>query len=391
MRILIVSEVYDHGVGGVQRALDTLVSGLRAAGDDVTVMTSASHSLRRSHTETLDNGATVHKIVSVPYPLNPRNNRVTLFPQRAVQRFWRMQPAFDVVHYMTPASWLHTSVRELATRHQVPQMSTNHTMPENISMNTHLAPLSRAIDWGARKTIVGFMNSSDLVTAPTQAALDSTPGLRVPAHAVSNGLDVEYYRPGTPRTDIHTAYKLSPDKHTIIYTGRLDGEKRVDLVIDAAKHLARTRDDVQFVIVGKGLRMNELQAKVARHHLKRVVRFTGFVSEDDKRDLLRISDVFVMASPAEFQCISALEALACGVPVVVAGRVALPELTDGGRNGLVFTYPDSADCAAKIAELLDDEPRRRAMADAARTWVVDNHSIAATIEAYRRLYRELAR
>ena len=96
-----------------------------------------------------------------------------------------------------------------------------------------------------------------------------------------------------------------------------------------------------------------------------------------------------MASPAELQCIAALEALACGTPVVVSDQVALPELLDGGKNGASFHYPDVNDLVHKIDELLNDESRRRQMGRAARQWIIDNHTYERTVDQYRELYARL--
>ena len=172
----------------------------------------------------------------------------------------------------------------------------------------------------------------------------------------------------------------------VAYVGRLDGEKRIDLLIAA---MERLKTNAQLVIIGKGLIEKQLRSQAASLGDRCI--FTGFVSDEEKRALLRRADILAMASPAELQCIAALEALACGTPVVVSDQVALPELLDGGKNGVSFHYPDVNDLARKIDELLNDEPRRRQMGRDARQWIIDNHTYERTVDQYRELYAEIVK
>ena len=77
--------------------------------------------------------------------------------------------------------------------------------------------------------------------------------------------------------------------------------------------------------------------------------------------------------------------------MVVSDQVALPELLDGGKNGVSFHYPDVNDLARKIDELLNDEPRRRQMGRDARQWIIDNHTYERTVDQYRELYAEIVK
>ena len=107
MKVLVVSEVYRPGVGGVQTALDTLIAGLKEAGDEVTVLTGSPDGLFSHFTEVDEiNGAKVLRLPAVKWIANRDNNRVAFLPKRFVRRYFRQdQP--DIIHLMTPISWLH--------------------------------------------------------------------------------------------------------------------------------------------------------------------------------------------------------------------------------------------------------------------------------------------
>ena len=231
-----------------------------------------------------------------------------------------------------------------------------------------------------------LVNQTAYMTAPTRAALATTPAIHIPTKAVSNGVNAVFYTPGKADEKLLQRFAIDALRPVVVYVGRLDGEKRIDLLIAA---MERLKTNAQLVIIGKGLEEVALRrqaSKLGDHCI-----FTGFVSDEEKCALLRRADILAMASPAELQCIAALEALACGTPVVVSDQVALPELLDGGKNGVSFHYPDVNDLAHKIDELLNDEPRRRQMGRAARQWIIDNHTYERTVDRYRELYAEIVK
>lgn len=384
-RVLIVTEVYRPGVGGVQEAIDTLVDGLREAGDEVVIVTGSPRLTTRLYIEKLDNGATVYRLPAVASPVNPTNNRITFLPQIWMHALWRQQARFDVIHMHTPSSWLMTSIAKYAERNHVPYIVTNHVMNLNLNMNK--------TGWFFRKVLtiyerqaVRLMNSASMVTAPTRNALKMMQHIDVPMTAISNGLDTNYYSPGKVDKTIAAKFMIDLESARMIYTGRLDGEKRVDILIDAMPKLLKEHPNIQLVIIGKGLLDKELRQRAADHQLGDRIIFCGYVTNDEKRGLLRMSDIFVNASPAELQCISALEALACGVPLVVADQVALPELTNDTKNGLIFAYPSVDDLVHTLDELIADPKRRKQMAQAGRAWVCKHHDYAKTVQQYRDVY-----
>lgn len=390
MRVLIVTEVYRPGVGGVQEAIDTLVQGLTAMGDEVVILTGSPRGITRSHQEHLANGALVHRLPSIPSPSNPKNNRISIAPPLFIKRFWVSQAPFDVIHMHTPASWLHSMIARLARKHSIPYITTNHVMAQNLTMNK-TGVVGQLVMKLYERQAQPLLDKSAAVTAPTHAALAAMRGVTVPTYAISNGLDTTYYSPGSIDGDVASKFQIDLQATRLIYTGRLDGEKRVDILIDAMPQVLAKHPNTQLIIVGKGLLDKELRQRAAQHNVGNRIVFCGYVSNDEKRALLRMSDIFVNASPAELQCISALEALACGVPLVVADQVALPELTDDKNNGRTFAYPDTHDLAHALDELIANPDLRNDMTAAGREWVQQYHDFSNTVAQYRDTYQAAQR
>lgn len=175
---------------------------------------------------------------------------------------------------------------------------------------------------------------------------------------VTNGIDVERYTP-EPR-------RRRAERATLLYLGRLKKYKRVDLVIEAVARLAEAGIDVQLLVGGTGDQAEELHDLAGLLGVVDRVRFLGYVSEDDKLELMRTSWLHVLASEKEGWGISNLEAAACGTPSVASNAPGLRESVVDGTTGLLVA-PDDADAlAAAIRTLIEDPERREAMGREAR-------------------------
>ena len=193
----------------------------------------------------------------------------------------------------------------------------------------------------------------DFVTAPSPAAVDLLRrlGLRVPLQAVSCGTDLDRFRldPSVDRLACRREYGLDSARTIFLYVGRVDQEKRIDILIRAVHVLHR--DDVQLAIAGQGADLGSLERLSQELQLAGKVRFIGPVRNDELNRLLNSVDVFTMAGEAESLSIATLEAMASGRPVLLADAFALPQLVVQGVNGYLFKSGDPQD-AARCMELM---------------------------------------
>ena len=161
------------------------------------------------------------------------------------------------------------------------------------------------------------------------------------------GIDATWYSPdpATPRAA----------RPTFLYVGRLKRYKGVDIALRALA-LARTAGvDATLEIAGAGDDRPRLEAEVRRLALVEAVRFLGFVSEEEKRRLLRSAWAVVFPSPKEGWGISNVEAAACGTPAVASDSPGLRETVRDGETGFLVPHGDAAAFALRI-EALAREP-----------------------------------
>ncbi len=153
------------------------------------------------------------------------------------------------------------------------------------------------------------------------------------------------------------------DGEYIFYMGRLNiHNKGLDTLIKAMQKI-----NERLVIGGAGKDKNKLFSLVRKSGLDKKVGFKGYLNDDQKRDFIGRSKIFVLPSRYEGQGIVILEAAACGRPVIVSSIPELKYAVDAGF-GISFKTGDADDLAGKINFLLENDTLRKAMGQKAREY-----------------------
>ncbi len=386
MKILITSDLYPPVINGVATFSYNLAHGLAAAGHQVVVV---APSQTGKHSTEKDGSITVYRVRSVVFPFY-QNIRISVTPQREVRRIINdFQP--DIIHNQMPLG-IGQAATVLGRHGDIPIVSTSHAMPQNLMDNLKkLSAFSRPIsymlaDFGRR-----FHSKSDAVTSPTRSGLHGfeqfVAKITTPMYVISNGVNLQDFTPGVPKNSIYRKYKLPKNKQIITYLGRMDAEKHVWVLLQALREVRKTKD-VHMLIVGSGVDLEHEQQLAKDMGLADHVTFTGRVPEEDKADLHRVGTLFAVASPAELQCIAALEAMASGQPVVAVQAGALGELCHHKKNGMRFKLDDYKGAARGMLEILSDEKvRQRYSAESLR--IAQTHNLDHTIVQFEALYTDV--
>jgi glycosyltransferase involved in cell wall biosynthesis len=143
----------------------------------------------------------------------------------------------------------------------------------------------------------------------------------------------------------------------ICYLGRLDPWKRVDVLIDAFRILAKNCLKMKLTIIGDGPSMGSLRDRVGA---TAGVTFLGRVSHDKVLELLKSMDVLVLPSEIEVSPVVAYEAMASNVAVITTPVGDLSLLTDG--KTCLFTKLNASCLAERISFLMENVELRKAIA-----------------------------
>ena len=385
MKILIATDTYHPDVNGAAYFTYRLATTLAKRGHNVFVMCPSRSS---KNMVSNDKGVTIYGIRSIPILLY-RNFRISpLFVSRTIRAAVK-EISPDIVHIQNHFL-IGKEALSAAKRLDIPVVGTNHFMPENLLHYLHLPGI--ADRWAQKlawRQCVRVFEQLDSVTTPTKtaAALLRNAGLNKDVMPISCGIDLERFSPTNDGSYLKQNFAIPINKPVLLYVGRLEKEKRIDLILRALPDILRVTN-VHLVLAGTGTEKRKLEVLTDRLGIKKAVTFTGFVPDKDLQNIYRIADLFVTAGIAELQSIVTMEAMASGLPVVAVNAMALPELVHDGENGYLFSDGHSQMLADKVIAILSNQTMRAEMSKRSLE-IIKDHDISRVIEKYESIYDEI--
>jgi phosphatidylinositol alpha-1,6-mannosyltransferase len=200
------------------------------------------------------------------------------------------------------------------------------------------------------------------------------------------GVDTASYTPDLDGSPLRIKLGIPREAKILLAIQRLDPWKRVDVLIRALS-IVQKKTDAYLVVGGKGPELKRLQSLAHDLGVSSRVLFTGYIPEQELPLYYALADLFVFHSTYETFCLSLLQAMAAGKPIVSVRSTAIPELIHHGENGLLVDPGDADAFARSVLELLADvdmqrrfavESRRRARAS--YDWQMVGQRYESTLE-----------
>ena len=386
MRIGLVSQEYppETAHGGIGSQTYMKAHGLASLGHEVHVI---SHSTDLDRHEYLDREVRVIRIPSLDGRL-----AIHTEPVRWITYSAEVAVAVSELHSREPLDLV--DFPEWGGEgyiHLLNQTEWNH-IPTVIQLHGPLVMLAHTIDWPDRDSEfyrVGTMvegtclRLADAVFSSSKCSADWCArhyGLareRIPI--LHMGVDTRLFYPLDVPKENHP---------TIIFVGKIERNKGVDVLLDAACELARDYPDLRLRMLGRGnaTLAEELRTKALACGRPDLLELPGYVAREELPSHLCRAHVF--AAPSLYEGgpgFVYLEAMACGLPVIAcegsgAAEVVLPE-----ENGLLVPPGDLDALVETLRRLLDDEAGRASMGARAREYVLveaDSEMCLAKLEAF---------
>jgi len=342
---------FPHMLGGTEKAVYELGRQLVRKGCYVTVVTLNTD---RAEEHSQVEGINIYRLPAVPVT-NLLGAQLTLSPAapfRVTRIVERVRP--DIVHAHNLYFQL-TMIAPLIKRLiHVPLVTTLH-LPKMMYNRFLLDSLISIY-----QRVVGdlIIRSSDRLIAVGQSvmkhAIADLGASSSKIAIIPNGVDTTVYLPSDPKgKDI-----------IVTFIGRLIGNKGPHFLVEAASDVLKDFPEVRFYIIGDGPLKDELIKKVT--FLKMKDRFHFFGSVPDVLPFLRETTVFVRPSLTEGMSLTVLEAMACGLPVVVSNVEGNAEIVENRVNGYLVTPANSKALAEAIIFLLSNPGSASAIGKNAR-------------------------
>ncbi len=207
------------------------------------------------------------------------------------------------------------------------------------------------------------------------------------------GVDTERFSPAIKGASLRAELGIAPDAPLVAMAARFQRVKGHHIFQDMARLLARQNEAARFIVAGddvfgvaadKRYREAILDSWRADPVLSERLHYIGFRADIER--VYAAADVVVCASLFESFGIANLEAMACGAAVVSTNRGGPAETIVPGETGLLLPPKDPKALAEATASLLNDAESRRRLGTRARRHVVERFSIAASVDAYRRVF-----
>jgi D-inositol-3-phosphate glycosyltransferase len=375
--------------GGMNVYVHALASSLARAGVDCDVFTRAESSAQPDIVD-VEPGFRVVHVEAGPRRAVPKHELPDVldnFVERTHETLTSL-PEYDVLH---ANYWLSGAVaHQLKHRLELPLVTTFHTLAR--------VKASAGVNDDAHERA----RAEQQVISCTDLVLASTTQERTQLTSLYDVVDerVEIVPPGvdhtlfTPDDRDRAKRALGLDgRRVLLFVGRIQALKGADL---AALTLAELDDPETVLLIVGGPSGVDGEAEAARVHalvrrlgLAQRVRFVPPQPHRRLPDFYRAADVCLVPSRTESFGLVALEAAACGTPVVAAAVGGLRSLVDDGHTGFLVSSRDPADWAAPVALLLDDADLRAEMGVSAHARS-RRYSWSITAARLRRLYGDLA-
>jgi glycosyltransferase involved in cell wall biosynthesis len=324
-------------------------------------------------------GAEIVGVGGPPLPFYPEL-RINI-PRRFV---WEKVRAFqpDLVHIVAPF-FLGPFGLSYARRLNVPILASFHTHVPNYVRHYGGAFIEPAI-WSYLRAL---HNQAHLNLCPsTETLRDLRDHGFERVRWWRRGIDTTRFTPGL--RDLAMRTRLSggnPDELLVLYVGRLSPEKRLDLIRDPLFRVP----GVRLAMVGGGPSAEQLR----RHFRATPTTFPGFMRGDELVRAYRSADVFLFPSTTETFGLVALEAMACGVPVIAANAGGVRDIISDGENGLLFDPERPEQIGALVRDLKERPALGQGLAERGlrhargRSWQATMDQLIDYYAVARRVYR----
>lgn len=234
----------------------------------------------------------------------------------------------------------------------------HHLFGESIYLETN--PIFASYVYFTERLIPKFYSDIPMVSVSESTKSDLVE-MGMPAENIEviyNGVDLSNYR-------ISDELFESP---TCVCLGRMKKYKKMDILLNALPEVKRKIPDLKVIFVGTGDYLPRLRKKAEENNLMNVVEFKGFVSEEEKINILSHSWVAVNTSPKEGWGLTSIEAQASGTPSVVPDSPGLRETVKDKKSGYIYPYGEVEILSDILIDILSDEQKVMKMGRRAREW-----------------------
>ena len=190
---------------------------------------------------------------------------------------------------------------------------------------------------------------------------------------IPNAINTELYSKPVDTAKLRQELGLTETQRVVLYVGRLRPGKGIEYLLKAFESIHSQQPNATLLIVGEGDHGPTLKGIIENYRSKAAIHFLG--KRGDVRELLAISDIFVLPTLGEGMSNAIMEAMAAGIPIVTTDIPQNKELV--AETALLVPIKDSSRIATAVNNLLSDPKQAKKLGEAAAERIATNFSIGA--------------
>lgn len=280
---------------------------------------------------------------------------------------------YDIIHIH--GIWHFGSLAPFIINNEVPKVITIHGLLDRWAVQ-HSRWKKELVSFLYQKKVLAKadliqVNNADEVADVTRYLGQEPKNLVV----VPNGMRMEEFATLPPQQLFRAQFGIAPTARMVLFMGRLNVKKGLELLLPAFATYARTHPDTILVLAGPddGYQ-EEAESFIKENQLADRIKLVGMLTDSVKKAALADADLFVLPSYSEGFSIAVLEAMAAGVPTLISDRVGFGDyIRQYDAAYLTFLTPD--DIQAGLLVMLQDEPRRAQIKQNALRMLTENFAI----------------
>lgn len=289
---------------------------------------------------------------------------------------------FDVAHLHNFRSYQNNIVHKYAMKNGVPYILQAHgSLPK---MNKKFVKGAYDLFWG--NTLLKDAKGS-IAVSKIEMEQYKERGIQN-LFLVSNGLNIENFDHLPEKNLFKQEHNIEKELKLIMYLGRIDELKGIPFLIEAFKYLNEEYKDVFLVIVGPGdIYKRKMEKLAAQTGLQDKIEFIEEV--DNVLEAYRDAEIIVYASKYEIFGLVPIEAIMCGIPVIVSENTGCGQIIKDIGCGLLVQYGDVVDLHDKMRYLLENPEKGQELVRVGQNYIPDNLSWENIIEKIETIYNSI--
>lgn len=384
MKIVHVIESLDMAMGGPPAAVVGLAAAQGGLGHDVTIIANAAARGARLVTESPEQFPGLERVRVVAVSNRSPVDRVTAAGSREPVR--TAIDGADIMHLHGLWQPLLMVAARAARTAGIPYVCTPRGMlhPWALSQKRWKKRLALMLGWRSILQHAAFLHALNEREASHVAAL----GLGPSAKIIPNGVFAPQIDAVVDASAFLALHPVLSGRRYVLFLGRLHKVKGLDYMARAFAAVCDRVADVDLVVAGPdGGALDEFRGAIERFGIGDRVHIVGVLYGDAKFAAMKGAYCFFQPSRQEGFSMATIEAMASALPAVLSEECNFPEVAESGA-GIVTPLDPDAFAAALIA-LLEDQPKRDAMADAARRLVLQHYTWPSVAELSVSIYRSV--